>query len=75
MQFQLTKASDEGAFVDGLPVNQNVEMDNELRDMCDRCATCNQYMGHARVLCKMCCKSVHDFCVGEHVHQHIRGGS
>ena len=73
LRFQPTKASDEGAFVDGLPVNQNVEMDSEVRDISDRCATCNQYMGRDRVVCRTGFKSVHDFCVGEHVHQHIRG--
>ena len=45
LRFQPTKASDEGAFVNDLPVNQNVEMDGEVRDICDRCATCNKYMG------------------------------
>ncbi len=73
LRFQPTKAGDEGAFIDGLPVNQNVEMDSEVRDMCDRGATCNQYMGREKVMCRTCFKSVHDFCVGEHVHQPIRG--
>ena len=73
LRFQPTKEIDEGAFIDGLPVNQNVEMDSKIRDICDRCATCNKYMGREKVLCRTCFKSVHDFCVGKHVHQHIRG--
>ena len=73
MRFQPTKASDEGAFFNGLPMNQNTEMDGEVRDICDRCATCNKYMGREKVLCRTRFKSVHDFCVGKHVHQHIRG--
>ena len=31
LRFQPTKASDEGAFINDVPVNQNVEMDGEVR--------------------------------------------
>ncbi len=64
------KASDEGAFVDGLPVNQNTEMDGASRNICDRCAMCDEFLGRVRVVRRTCGKTLHDFYVGEHERRH-----
>ena len=72
LRFQLSKTGEEGEFVEGLPVNQDIEMDGLNRNMCDKCATCDEYLGRVRAVCRTCAKSLHDVCVVEHEQRHRR---
>ena len=72
MRFAPTKASDEGAFVEGLPVNQDSEMDGVNRNICDKCAMCDEFLGRVRVVCRTCAKTLHEDCVVEHERRHRR---
>ena len=72
LRFAPTKASDEGAFVEGLPVNQDSEMDGVNRNICDKCAMCDEFLGRVRVVCRTCAKTLHEDCVVEHERRHRR---
>ena len=70
MRFAPAKASNEGAFVDGLPVNQDIEMDGLNRNICDKCVVCEKYIGRVLIVCRMCEKTLHNDCVRRHEQQH-----